>query len=128
MATLGSVITGFDHLVLYVSDLEASAAWYQEHLGLQAERMDEWRAGNVFFVSLRVNDTTLLDLMEKEPDGINVDHVAYVTDRENFDLFVASHKEQIEMGPVSLFGARGQGDGVYLRDLDGHRVEVRTYG
>ena len=44
-----------------------------------------------------------------------------------FDAFVATHADIIEMGPASLFGARGQGDGVYVRDPDGHRVEVRTY-
>ena len=122
------MITGIDHLVLNVRDVEASVAWYGEHLGLAAERLDEWRAGDVAFVSLRVDESTLIDLFEQAPEGVNVDHVAYVTDRASFDEFVSAHSELIEMGPVSLFGARGQGDGVYLRDPDQHRVEVRTYG
>lgn len=122
------MITGIDHLVLRVGDVETSVAWYGEHLGLAPERLDEWRAGTVPFVSLRVDASTLIDLVEQVPEGVNVDHVAYVTDRASFDEFVAAHTDLIEMGPVSLFGARGQGDGVYLRDPDGHRVEVRTYG
>jgi catechol 2,3-dioxygenase-like lactoylglutathione lyase family enzyme len=121
------MITGIDHLVLCVADVEASVAWYGTHLGLAAERLDQWRAGEVFFVSLRVDDSTLIDLVAEAPTGRNVDHVAFVTDRTSFDEFVASHADVIEMGPMSLFGARGQGDGVYLRDPDGHRVEVRTY-
>ncbi len=31
------------------------------------------------------------------------------------------------MGPADLFGARGVGRGLYLRDPDSNRVEQRTY-
>ena len=124
---LQSMISGIDHIVLCVSDVERSVTWYRDHLGLVAERLDEWRAGDAPFVSLRVNAATLIDLLADEPSGRNVDHVAFVTDRSSFDAFVAAHVDVIEMGPASLFGARGQGDGVYVRDPDGHRVEVRTY-
>lgn len=121
------MITGVDHIVLRVGDVERSVAWYAEHLGLAAERMEEWRRGEVPFVSLRVDDATLVDLVAAEPDGTNVDHVAYVTDRAGFERFLAAHADAIEMGPAPLFGARGVGDGAYVRDPDGHRVEVRTY-
>jgi catechol 2,3-dioxygenase-like lactoylglutathione lyase family enzyme len=121
------VISGIDHIVLCVSDVERSVAWYHEHLGLEAERLSAWRAGDAPFVSLRVDAGTLIDLLADAPSGRNVDHVAFVTDRAGFDAFVARHGDIIEMGPASLFGARGQGDGVYVRDPDGHRVEVRTY-
>jgi catechol 2,3-dioxygenase-like lactoylglutathione lyase family enzyme len=121
------MISGIDHIVLCVSDVERSVAWYGEHLALAAERLEEWRVGEAPFVSLRVDAGTLIDLLADEPTGRNVDHVAFVTDRAGFDAFVASHGDIIEMGPTSLFGARGQGDGVYVRDPDGHRVEIRTY-
>ena len=121
------MITGVDHVVLRVRDVERSVTWYGEHLGLTAERLDEWRAGDAPFVSLRVDASTLVDLLVGEPDGTNVDHVAYVTDRDGFDRFVEAHRGEIEMGPSALFGARGIGDGAYVRDPDGHRVEVRTY-
>jgi catechol 2,3-dioxygenase-like lactoylglutathione lyase family enzyme len=121
------VISGIDHVVLCVADVERSVRWYDEHLGLQAERLDEWRAGDVPFVSLRIDEATLIDLVADAPTGRNVDHVAFLTDRAGFDEFVAAHRDVIEMGPASLFGAQGRGEGVYLRDPDGHRVEVRTY-
>ncbi len=121
------MISGIDHIVLCVADVERSVAWYHDHLGLVPERLEEWRAGEVPFVSLRVDAGTLIDLFDAEPTGRNVDHVAFVTDRDGFNAFVETHGDIIEMGPASLFGARGQGDGVYVRDPDGHRVEVRTY-
>ena len=113
--------------MLCVHDVERSVDWYRTRLGLGAERLDEWRAGDAPFVSLRIDDHTLIDLLAVEPSGRNVDHVAFVTDRASFDDFVETYRAEIEMGPSSLFGARGQGDGVYVRDPDGHRVELRTY-
>jgi len=122
------MISGIDHIVLRVADVERSVSWYHRHLGLEAERLEEWRAGDVSFVSLRVDAATLVDLLQVDPEGVNVDHVAYVTDQRGFDEFVAAHQSLIEMGPAELFGARGTGAGAYVRDPDGHRVEVRTYG
>jgi catechol 2,3-dioxygenase-like lactoylglutathione lyase family enzyme len=120
-------LTGIDHVVLCVTDVEASVDWYATSLGIVAERLDQWRTGEVPFVSLRVNEDTLIDLVETAPSGVNMDHVALVTDRLTFDQFVATYGDAIEMGPARLFGARGVGDGVYVRDPDGHRVELRTY-
>jgi len=31
------------------------------------------------------------------------------------------------MGPADLFGAKGVGRGLYIKDPDGNRVELRTY-
>ncbi len=120
-------VSGIDHVVLCVSDVEASVAWYASTFGLDAERLDQWRAGEVPFVSLRVSGETLIDLVATEPSGVNVDHIALVTDRATFDTFAEAHIDDIEMGPAQLFGAMGTGDGVYVRDPDGHRIELRTY-
>jgi catechol 2,3-dioxygenase-like lactoylglutathione lyase family enzyme len=38
-------VTGFDHLVLAVADVERSLAWYTGVLGLAGERVAEWRRG-----------------------------------------------------------------------------------
>ena len=132
-----TVVFSLDHMVLVVDDVERSVEWYREHLGLDAERLDQWRAGAVPFVSLRIDPSTVLDLVQRDPAKhgissavqpfVNVDHAAFVTDRAGFEAFCERHRGVIEMGPRSLFGARGMGDGVYVRDPDGHRVEVRTY-
>lgn len=121
------MLRGIDHVVLNVADAEASLAWYVERFGVEPVRLEEWRAGKVPFVSFRIDAGLIVDLFETEITGTNADHVAYVCDRADFDAFVERYADDIEKGPMSLFGARGQGDGVYLRDLDGHRLELRTY-
>src|SRR5205809_6460404 len=73
-------VLAFDHLVLNVADVERSLAWYSGELGLEALRVDEWRAGQVFFPSVRVSDDTIIDLLQVEPSGNNVDKLLLVVD------------------------------------------------
>lgn len=116
-----------DHVVLVSPEPEALVAWYREHLGLEPERLEQWRRGEVPFVSLRVNETFLIDVARGERTGVNVDHVAIAVEGLDLDELAASGSVAVEMGPADLFGARGTGRGVYLRDPDGNRVELRSY-
>lgn len=119
--------SGPDHIVLVSPDVERLVAWYQEELGLAPERLDQWRRQEVPFVSLRVSDSFLIDVMTGERTGENMNHVAlHVTDVD-VDELAASGRFKVAMGPADLFGARGMGRGVYVRDPDGNLVELRTY-
>jgi glyoxylase I family protein len=120
-------LTAPDHLVLVSADPERLVRWYRDELGLVPERLQEWRSGKVPFVSLRVSPTFLIDVAAGERSGVNVDHVAVVVEDVDLDHLAASGRFDVEMGPADLFGARGVGRGLYLRDPDGNRVELRTY-
>ncbi len=121
-------VTGFDHIVLNVADVEVSAAWYRDKLGLELIRMEEWRRGEVLFPSLRVDATTLIDLLAGERRGENLNHFAVVVDA---DLRAVIDAGEFELAgpaePADLFGAQGQGWGIYVKDPDGNTVELRTY-
>ncbi len=122
-------VTGFDHIVLNVADVEVSAAWYRDKLGLELLRMEEWRRGEVLFPSLRIDATTLIDLLEAARTGENLNHFAVVVDTD--DLQAVVDRGEFELAgpphPSDLFGARGQGLGIYVKDPDGNTVELRTY-
>ena len=121
-------VRGLDHIVLDVADVEASAAWYRDKLGLELLRMEEWRRGEVLFPSARIDATTIIDFFPTERTGENLNHFAVVVDVDlqavidsgEFDLAGPDH-------PSDLFGAQGQGLGIYVRDPDGNTVELRTY-
>ena len=121
-------VTEIDHIVWNVPDVEAVLAWYRDELGLEALRVEEWREKKVPFVSLRVNEGTLIDLFQGERTGENVNHVAFVVEGIDLDELAASGRYTVEMGPADLFGARGNGRGLYIRDPAGNLVELRTYG
>ena len=120
-------VRGVDHYVLTVPDVEAVIAWYRDELGLVPERLDEWRRGEVLFASLRITDTTLIDVFQGDRSGTNVDHVALVVDDIDLDELAASGRFEVDMGPADLWGAQGTGRGLYIKDPAGNRVELRTY-
>ena len=71
-------VTGLDHIGLRVRDVESSLSFYTGVLGLESERVKEWRNGEVTFPSVRLNSSTLIDLFAapdvREPTAINQDH------------------------------------------------------
>ena len=120
-------VTEIDHVVFNVTDAEKSVTWWRDLLGLEPVRLEEWRRGEVPFVSVRINDGTILDLFVLDRTGENVDHIAiHVTDVD-LDELAAAGTFDIVRGPLDVFGARGQGRGLYVRDPDGNVVELRTY-
>jgi catechol 2,3-dioxygenase-like lactoylglutathione lyase family enzyme len=120
-------VRGPDHVVLVSPDPERLVAWYRDELGLPPERLEEWRRGEVLFVSLRVSPTFLIDVFHGERSGVNVDHLALLVDGVDLDELAAGGRFDVEMGPADLFGAQGTGRGLYVRDPDGNRIELRTY-
>jgi catechol 2,3-dioxygenase-like lactoylglutathione lyase family enzyme len=120
----GVRVTALDHVVLVSPDPERLLAWYRDVLGLEVLRLEQWRRGEVPFASLRVSADTIVDVQRGERDGENMGHMALVV--EGADLAELATAHGVE-GPRSLFGARGQGRGIYLRDPDGNGVELRTY-
>ncbi|MDQ1466527.1 MAG: hypothetical protein QOH10_942 [Actinomycetota bacterium] len=121
-------ITGLDHAVLVTADVERSLAWYQGVLGLAGERVEEWRRGEAPFPSVRVDATTIIDLLQGERSGVNVDHLCFVIERQDLAAFAASGGLDIVDGPGPRFGAQGMGESIYTHDPDGNLVELRHYG
>ena len=119
--------TGVDHIVLTVADVERTLGWYEEHLGLEPLRVDEWRKGDAPFPSLRVNESMIIDVIVGPRAGENVDHICLLVDTDDLDALAASGRFDVVGGPSRLWGARGYGQGLYVRDPDGNVLELRHY-
>ena len=119
---------GFDHLVLIAADVERSLAFYLDELGMEPVRVDEWRRGEVFFPSVRLNESAILDLLQGTPEGKNVDHICLVIEPVDLGSLAESGRFEVVGGPAELFGAQGQGQALYVRDPDGNVIELRHYG
>lgn len=122
-------VEGLDHIVLRVADVEKSVAWYVERLGLEALRLQEWRDKQVFFPSVRVSESTIIDILEAPREGENVDHFCLVLDPStDLQALVDGGEFDVVEGPVTRWGARGDGTSIYVRDPDNNLVELRIYG
>jgi glyoxylase I family protein len=133
-------VTELDHIVLNVGDIERSLRFYTGVLGLQAERVDEFKAGQVGFPSVRINRDTIIDLFPTQSGGDgrgdagkkegNLNHFCLVVGQEDFSGLVdylTQHGISIGAGPVSRWGARGRATSVYFLDPDGNEIEIRCY-
>ena len=133
-------ITGLDHIVLNVRDIDRSLAFYTQVLGLKGERVQEFREGKVGFPSVRINEHTIIDLFplkgaevqEKiaEKAHRNLNHFCLVVEKEDFSEIVEylkGHGIAIREGPISRWGAQGRATSVYFFDPDGNEVEIRCY-
>ena len=123
----GIRVRGLDHIVLAVADAHRSLAWYGGRLGLEPLRVAEWEAGEVFFPSVRVDATTIIDLVEVPRSGVNMDHVCLVVDPIDLAALAADPDLDVVEGPVRRWGAQGEATSLYVRDPDGNTVELRHY-
>ncbi|MGH9227596.1 MAG: VOC family protein [Acidimicrobiales bacterium] len=117
-----------DHLVLVVSDVERTLAWYGRHAGLAGVRVEEWRNDEAPFPSVRVDDTTIIDLVPGDTGAArgHLDHVCFVVSPSDLGR-LASDPELDVVDRGERFGARGLGDSIYVHDPDGLLVEFRCY-
>ncbi len=128
-----------DHVVLAVVDMDAMLRFYVDVLGLAPHRVEEFRAGAALFPCARVNDGTLIDLLPRAMwdtgDALdrtfpNMNHFCLALEKRDWTAMLerlAAGGVEIEAGPMTLSGARGDGTSVYVRDPDGNRVELRYY-
>ena len=129
-------ITEMDHIVLRVRDVETSLRFYTQVLGMPAERVEQWRAGEIRFPSARLNADTIIDFFgtDQEPvgrDGAkNQDHFCMViepTDMEELKAKFEGIGVDIQAGPGKRWGSHGDGISLYIYDPDDNVVELRHY-
>jgi catechol 2,3-dioxygenase-like lactoylglutathione lyase family enzyme len=135
-------VIGLDHIVLVSGDVERALAFYTGTLGLEPERLDEWRRAEVPFPSVRLTPTTIIDLFPADfaralcaddaPAAVgptrNLDHFCLVIEPTDLGALAASGTVDVVSGPTDgLFGAQGYATSLYVRDPDGNTVELRSY-
>jgi catechol 2,3-dioxygenase-like lactoylglutathione lyase family enzyme len=121
-------VTGLDHIVLVTSDIELALSFYCETLGLAGVRVDQWRRGEVGFPSVRVDETTIIDLFPGAPDGQNLEHFCFVVEPVDLEALAVSGDVEVVRGPTDqLFGAQGYATSLYIAAPDGNTVELRCY-
>ncbi|MGH2574664.1 MAG: VOC family protein [Ignavibacteria bacterium] len=118
-----------DHVAITVKDLERSVKWYQDVLNLEQRYKDEWEgvpimmcAGDTCVALFKSSNSNPLPPPGR--DTISMMHLAFRTDRKNFEnAQVELKRRRIEFE----FADHGVSHSIYFHDPDGHEIEITTY-
>lgn len=120
---------GLDHVAIAVSDLERSQAFYERVLGLERDHV-EWEVpvvmasegtGVALFLADSASSTGTDDA---DPPPIRILHIAFRVDRGGFE---AARQALADIGVEARFSDHDISHSLYLRDPDGHQLELTTY-
>jgi catechol 2,3-dioxygenase-like lactoylglutathione lyase family enzyme len=123
-------ISGIDHVVLTVKDIDATVKFYESVMGMTKEAFGEGR------IALKFGDQKInlheygneFEPKAKIPTPGSED-LCFITaiDLEKSVSHIESHGVEIIEGPIEKIGARGKMRSIYFRDPDGNLIEVSNY-
>lgn len=126
-------LSGLDHVVFLVDDMDKALAFYQGFLGCQAGYsypaigMEQVWAGLALIVLWDITHPGAKDAIPPVAGGRNVDHVCIATspfDHDAFRAYCGEHGVEIEREAFHG-GSRGMGDSFYIRDPFGNKLEIK---
>ena len=130
-------VHALDHLVINVSNVARTVAWYQKILGMEVSVFDPGQGKpkrtSLLFGSQKINvrpkDTDKVEWFTADHETPGSEDLCFLTSSTP-DEVVAHLKANgvtIEEGPVDKQGARGALRSVYCRDPDGSLIEISSY-
>lgn len=130
-------VTALDHIVLNVTDVARSAAWYRDVLGMAVKVFDPGHGKtprtSVSFgaqkINLRPIGADKVEWFTADHELAGSDDLCFLTSSSPDDVVAHLGKLgiAIEEGPVAKQGARGTLRSVYCRDPDGSLIEISSY-
>ncbi|HEY2220249.1 MAG TPA: VOC family protein [Gaiellaceae bacterium] len=117
-----------DHVSLNVSDRSRSIAWYRDVLGLELRnepRADDWPAFmGEFGKCIGLFQAQDGPPPERRSESVGFRHLAFMLGKDDLERAQAHFRAN---GVEFRFEDHGNVHSVYLRDPDGHVVELTTY-
>ena len=121
-------IEGIDHVALSVRDVEQSARWYIEVLGFEHRWPGMWDGVPTFIgkgtTALALFPSRGNDDADTRPRRSGMLHLAFRATRAGF---LAAQQDRQQRGIAFSFADHEISHSIYLRDLDGHELEITTY-
>ncbi len=130
-------VEALDHLVINVRDVEVSARWYRDVLGMVRQESDpkpgEKPRKFLKFGRQKINlrpvtiSKEVWFTAENETAGSNDLCVLTQSDPDAVIKQLGTRGIAVEKGPVRKQGARGELISIYCRDPDGNLIEISSY-
>jgi catechol 2,3-dioxygenase-like lactoylglutathione lyase family enzyme len=130
-------VHALDHLVINVTDLARSIAWYQKILGMKVVVFDPGEGNpkrtSLMFghqkINVRPRDADKAEWFTADHETPGSEDLCFLTasSPEEVVAHLKANGVAIEQGPVAKQGARGTLRSVYCRDPDGSLIEISSY-
>ncbi|MCC8937652.1 VOC family protein [Bradyrhizobium sp. Arg68] len=130
-------VNALDHLVINVTDVVRSVAWYSRILGMEVKVFDPGkgktpRTSLVFGnqkINVRPRDADKVEWFTADHEAAGSDDLCFLTASTPAEVVahLKANGVKIEEGPVAKQGARGTLRSVYCRDPDGSLIEISSY-
>lgn len=117
-----------DHVAIRVKNLNISADWYENVLGLKKYQLSEWGDFPIFLLSGK-SGLALFPANPVDPEldmnsrNVKIDHFAFNVSNENFEKAKKRYEElnlEFNIQDHHYFHS------IYTKDPDGHTVELTT--
>jgi len=129
MSTSRFKLDGIDHVALSVRDVDRSAAWYCEVLGLERRYENVW-GSHPAVVGIGTTSLALFPVTGPVPqpppgrDVLAMRHLAFRATRAEFGHARAA----LEARGIAVEHQDHQiSESIYFNDPDGHEIEITTY-
>jgi catechol 2,3-dioxygenase-like lactoylglutathione lyase family enzyme len=123
-------VTGLDHLVLTVTDLDQAAGFYQRVLGMRPVTFGAGRRA-LEFGSSKINlhhaGHEISPHAARPLPGSADLCLVTTTPPAQVLAHLGNQQVRVEDGPVPRTGARGAITSIYIRDPDGNLIEIASY-
>jgi len=122
-------LEGLDHVALAVRDVDRSAAWYCDVLGLERRHADVW-GDHPAVVGIGTTSLALFPVEGPVPrprPGRDVLSMRHVAVRVNASNFAGAQRALEARGIQWTFQDHQIAHSIYFHDPDGHEIEITTY-
>ena len=111
-------VTGIDHVVFHVKDLQRAKNFYVDFLGMEVERERSWqcflKCGNQGLALFAAKDG------EDIHGGSEVNHMALQLNSGDYQAV----KSTLESAGIEVHGRQGDPHCIYFLDPDGHQLQL----
>ena len=119
MGTPNLKVTGINHVVLHVSDVERSTKFYIEVLGFENRNISVGAERKMSFLRCGMQGLDLFEIAGDVHGGEEMNHIALEVEAVDLDEVV----EMLEEAGVSA-SERTPRNSVFIHDPDGHQIEM----
>jgi catechol 2,3-dioxygenase-like lactoylglutathione lyase family enzyme len=111
-------VTGIDHVVFHVKDLQRAKNFYVDFLGMEVERERSWQC----FLKCGQQGLALFEAEDGVDihGGSEINHMALQLTSGNYQAV----KSTLESAGIEVHGRQGDPHCIYFHDPDGHQLQL----